>query len=322
DSTPGTGTPGTGSGSSPGTGTGSGTGSGPGSGSGATPGSGSSDPGSGSGATDPGTTDPAAPGTVDPGDSTPGTGTTDPGTDPGTTDPGTTDPGTTDPGTTDPGTTDPGTTPGTGGGAGTPPGGSGSPGTGDSGTPGAPVVVTYPEVGPFGITSISPAVVGTAGGTQVTITGTNVPDGVRVRIGDSRAATVVRSSSTSVVFVAPAVVAGVYDVHVFDATATSTVVLTDALTYVEAASGGSTPGSGAGAAPGTGSGGGSTPGPGTGSGGSSPGTGAGGGSAGGVPPVTTVGPQGQRLVRSAAFGSLGASFWTVDCSTSCRGVRL
>ncbi|WP_249523579.1 IPT/TIG domain-containing protein, partial [Modestobacter marinus] len=206
---------------------------------------------------------------------------------PGTTDPGTTDPGTPDPGSTDPGTTDPGT----------------DPAPGDS-TP--PPVVTYPEIGPFGLTSISPAVVSTAGGTRVTVTGTHVPDGVRVRIGDTREATVVSSDSTSVVFTAPALVAGVYDVTVFNPSGTESSVLADGLSYVEEpVGGGTTPDP----APGTEDG--STPAPGT-----TPGTG------GGSSVVTAVGPNGERLVRSAAFGRLGSSFWSLDCSTSCRGVLL
>ncbi|MCZ2848093.1 S8 family serine peptidase [Modestobacter sp. VKM Ac-2978] len=280
---------------------------------------GTTDPGTGGstpGTTDPGTTDPGTsdPGTTDPGTTDPGTtdpGTTDPGTtDPGTTDPGTTDPGTTEPGTTDPGTTDPGTSgPGTSDPGTTDPGTTG-PGTTDPGTtdpaPGdstpPPSVVTYPEVGPFGLTSISPAVVSTAGGTRVTVTGTNVPDGARVRIGDTREATVVSSDSTSVVFTAPELVAGVYDVFVFGPSGTESSVLADGLTYVEdPAGGGTTPGTDDGSTPDSGS---------------TPGTG------GGSSVVTAVGPNGERLVRSAAFGRLGSSFWSLDCSTSCRGVLL
>jgi hypothetical protein len=39
-------------------------------------------------------------------------------------------------------------------------------------------------------------------------------------------------------------------------------------------------------------------------------------------PITATGPAGQRLVRSARFGALPASFWSIDYSTSCRGVQL
>jgi hypothetical protein len=232
--------------------------------------------------------------------------------DPGSDDPVVDDPGTDDPGTSDPGTSDPGTGSGSGS---TPDPGSSSPGTDEPGAPSAPVVVSYPEVGPFGLTSISPAVVSTAGGTRVTITGTNVPAGVRVLIGDSRAATVVSSTSTSVVFTAPSAVAGTYDVHVFNAAGTAESVLPGGLRYVaDPGTGGTTPDAGPGSTPGTGAGGAGSdedddtttnPVP--------------GGTAG---PVTTPGPHGQRLVRSAAFGSLGASFWSVDCSSGCRGVLL
>ncbi|MCZ2815788.1 S8 family serine peptidase [Modestobacter sp. VKM Ac-2984] len=302
---------------------------------------GSTDPGTSTpGTTVPGTTDPGTPGpgTADPGTSGPGTSdpdTTGPGTDdPGTTGPGTTDPDPTDPDTTDPDTTGPGTTdpaepetsdPG-------PNPGPAEPGTSDPGTdpgttdPGTPVpgsdtgssvdpapgdttpppsVVTYPEVGPFGLTSISPAVVSTAGGTRVTVTGTNVPNGARVRIGDTREATVVSADNTSVVFTAPELVAGVYDVFVFGPSGTESSVLADGLTYVEepTSDGGtdSAPGTDDGTAPDAGS---------------TPDTG------GGSSVVTAVGPNGERLVRSAAFGRLGSSFWSLDCSTSCRGVLL
>jgi len=105
-------------------------------------------------------------------------------------------------------------------------------------------------------------------------------------------------------------------------------VLTGGLGYVDdPADGGTTPGSGSDTTPG-GSGG-STPDDGTdddsGDGADGDGTdgsdGAG-GSGGSAPPVTTVGPNGERLVRSTAFRSLGSSFWGVDCSTNCRGVML
>ena len=325
--TPGTGTdptPGTdtGSGSTPGTGTGSGstpgTGAGPtpgtGSGSGSTPGAGGGNAGESGGGSGSGDA-PDAPGAVGPGTGNPGDGTPggiDPGTDTGS--------GSTPaPGT---GTT-PGTDPGSGTGSGSTPGsGAGSsPGTGDPGTPSEPDVVNYPEVGPFGLTSISPATVGTAGGTRVTVTGTNIPDGVRVLIGDSRAASVISSTSTSVVFTAPAAVAGAYDVHVFNAAGTASSVLEKGLTYTDAPSDGTSPDTGTGT--------GATPGTGTGTGGSDDGTDDGsttdpgsGGTGGATSPVTTKGPHGQRLVRSKLFGSLGSSFWSVDCSTSCRGVLL
>jgi subtilisin family serine protease len=189
------------------------------------------------------------------------------------------------------------------------PGGSGGP------TPGGQVV--YPSVGPFGITSLSPARVGTAGGTLVTITGAALPADPRVRIGDSAAATVVRASATQVVVRVPARAAGVYDVHVFAPDGRHSV-LTAALTYTDAtggtAPGGSTPGGTGTGGPGGSSGGGSSGGTGGGNGGD--------GSAGaGSPGDVRTGPGGFRLVRSAVFSGL-RTVWSTDCSTSCRGVRI
>jgi subtilisin family serine protease len=189
------------------------------------------------------------------------------------------------------------------------PGGSGGP------TPGGQVV--YPSVGLFGITSLSPARVGTAGGTLVTITGAALPADPRVRIGDSAAATVVRASATQVVVRVPARAAGVYDVHVFAPDGRHSV-LTAALTYTDAtggtAPGGSTPGGTGTGGPGGSSGGGSSGGTGGGNGGD--------GSAGaGSPGDVRTGPGGFRLVRSAVFSGL-RTVWSTDCSTSCRGVRI
>lgn len=322
-STPDTGTD-AGDGSGTGTG-GTGTG-GTGTGGSGTGGSGDSGTGgSGDGSTEPGAggsgSSPDAPATAPPGTSTPGTGdsgtggTGGPGTG-GTGDGTDSTPGTTPDGATTPGT-DTGTTPGTDTGTtpGTVPGttpGTSSPDTG-SGDGSTPDVVTYPEVGTFGLTSISPSVVSTAGGTRVTVTGTNLPDDVRVRIGDTRAATVLRADGTSVEFDAPSLVAGSYDVWVFSAGGAASSVLTDGLRYVDdPADGGTTPStgdSGSGSDGGTGDG-------------TSPDEGTDGAGGGVRTPVTAVGPNGERLVRSAAFRSLGASFWSLDCSTSCRGVLL
>jgi Subtilase family/IPT/TIG domain len=182
-------------------------------------------------------------------------------------------------------------------------------GSGDSGgtVPGGEVV--YPSVGPFGITSLSPARVGTAGGTLVTITGTALPDDPRVRIGDSAAATVVRASAAQVVVRVPARAAGVYDVHVF-APDDRHSVLTAALTYTDS-TGGTAPG---GTTPG-GTGGGS------GSSGSGDGSGGDGSAGAGDPADVRTGPGGLRLVRNAVFSGL-RTVWSTDCSTSCRGVRV
>ena len=110
--------------------------------------------------------------------------------------------------------------------------------------PAGPVVstggsTTYPGVGHFRVTAISPSTVSTAGGTEVTITGTGITAGARVRVGESAAATVLRSSSTSLTFRSPALVAGVYEVSLFSASGLESSVMPGGLTYVAA---GTTPG--------------------------------------------------------------------------------
>jgi len=140
----------------------------------------------------------------------------------------------------------------------------------------------------------------------VTITGTAIPAGARVRIGQSAAATVSTSSTTHLVFRTPALVAGTYDVHVFNAAGTVSTVLQGALTYVGAA--GSTTSAPAATSSAT-----STP---TRSAGSAP------SSSATAPPAAATwvtGPHGERLVRSALFRSLQPTIWRVDCSTSCSG---
>ncbi|WP_116450799.1 S8 family serine peptidase [Blastococcus litoris] len=292
-------------------------------------------PGGGTMPTTPGTTDPGttAPGTPTPGTTTPGTttpGTTTPGTTtpggstPGGSTPGSTSPGGSTPGSTTPGTPTPGTTTPGGSTPGTAPGGS-TPGTTDPGTttPGAPTpgTTTYPEVGVFRITSLSPDVVDSAGGTVVTITGLALPANPTIRIGATTTATVVTSTTTRVTFRVPARVAGVYDVSVFAPDGRSTV-LSNALTYADAvgtAPGGSTPG---GTTPGGGTTptapGGTTPGGGTPPGGTTPGGGA---TPPDTGPVVRTGPSGERLVRSAKFDAL-RSIWSMDCSSSCTGVAV
>jgi hypothetical protein len=207
--------------------------------------------------------------------------------------------------------------------------------------------VSFPGTGVFGITSMSPSTVDTAGGTLVTITGTALPSNPRVLVGASATASVVSSSPTSVSFRAPARTAGGYDVHVF-ATDGTEQVLTGALTYVDGAAGGGsgtgsgTPGTGTGTGgtgtPGTGTGGTGTgtggtgtgtggtgtgtgtPGTGTGTGTGGPGSGSSGGP-GSTAPVVVTGPGGERLVRTTKFSALGA-IWSMDCSTSCSGVAI
>jgi serine protease len=226
-----------------------------------------------------------------------GSGT--PGTATGTAGPGT---GTAGPGT---GTAGPATG-GSGTGSGNDPGSAAGPSSGPgpgpgSGTGGAPTAVvggtvTFPGTGAFGITAMTPATVDVAGGSVVTVTGTALPAGPRVRVGDSATATVVSASSTSLTFRAPTRVAGPYDVHVFAPDGTESVL--PALTYVAAA--------------------------GTGRGAGDPGTGTGGSGSGGpgnAGPVVAPGPGGERLVRTTAFAALGA-IWSVDCSASCSGIAI
>lgn len=207
--------------------------------------------------------------------------------------------------------------PGTGGGSGNGSGdsgeeaGGGSPdeGAGDDGGE-----ISYPGVRPFLITSISPARVGVAGGTLVTITGNALPIDPTVRIGDSATATVVRSSVTELSFRAPARIADSYDVNVF-ARDGREWTLEDALTYVPDAPAGSDEGSGGdsgGSNGGSGGSGGGTDDPGDGSDGDS-GSGSGG--------SATTGPSGEPLVRTSKFAAVG-SLWSMDCSVSCTGVAI
>ncbi|MGY1732913.1 S8 family serine peptidase [Geodermatophilus sp. SYSU D01045] len=303
------------------------------------PGAGSPAPGTGSPAPGTGTPRPSTPGTPTPGTLPPGTptpGTPTPGTSgPGTTAPGTPAPGGSAPGTPAPGASTPGaSTPGASAPGATAPGtpapgastpdtpapGSGTPAPGTPApttpapttpapgapAPGAPAPdlggrTDYPRVGPFRLTSISPARVGTAGGTRVVVTGEAIPAGARVRVGATTAATVTAVSATGLSFTTPARVAGSYDVWVFAPDGTSTV-LTAGLTYVDAASAPTRPATGT--QPGT-----------------QPGT----------RPVATpspagdrivTGPHGERLVRTARFTALGAAVWGIDCTRSCSGLAV
>jgi hypothetical protein len=166
----------------------------------------------------------------------------------------------------------------------------------------------YPEVGPFGLTSISPARVSSAGGTLVTITGTALPEGALVRIGDTTAVPVRSLTPTRLTFTTPALVAGTYDVHVIAPDRVTVSRLDDALTFVDVERG---------EQPGTG-----TPEP-----GDDPGTGLppdpeDGRETDDTPEQVVTGPGGQRLVSSALFRSLPRSVWDLDCSIACSGVPL
>lgn len=307
--TPGTTTPGTTTpGTTPGD-TGAGTGPQPGTRSPSTPGG----PTAGSGGT-PAPTTPGAPST------------------PGTPAPGTPAPGTPTPGT--PGTApgDPAPAPGTGGGGTTPSAPAPStpapsapapstpapwipapstpaPSTPAPSTPGDDTT-TYPSVGAFGITSLSPDTVSVDGGTLVTVTGTALPARPQILIGGTARAVVVTESATRVQFRVPARTAGVYDVTVFAPDGRSTV-LAGGLTYraavppTEGTPGTGTTPPGGDTTPGTTAP--TTPAPGPGTRGSESG------------PVVRTGPSGERLVRSATFSAL-RGIWSVDCASSCTGV--
>jgi serine protease len=345
DSTPGTSTPGTSTPSTPTPSTPT-----PGTPTPSTPAPGGSTPGGGS----PGGTTLPATGTITmprsstpsgPGTSTPGDGSTPGGSTPGERAPSTPGgstpdgsmPGGSTPGSSTPDTTAPGgSTPGGSAPGGSTPDGSTprttAPGTPDPQGP-VPGTTTYPRVGVFSITSLSPNVVDVAGGTTVTITGLALPAGPTVRVGATARATVVSATTTRLTFRVPARVAGVYDVWVFAPDGRSTQ-LSDALTYA-AAIGGTEPGDdGAGSppdgstpespTPGT-TPGGPTP-DGSSPGGPTPGGTAPGGAtpespASGATPVVRSGPAGERLVRSARFAGLRA-IWSLDCSSSCTGVAI
>jgi serine protease len=180
-------------------------------------------------------------------------------------------------------------------------GNAGSPTTSasSSATPGPGGTINYPAVGSFGLTSISPSRVGVAGGTPVTITGTAIPSGVRVRIGDSAEGDVVTSSTTRVVFTAPARAAGTYDVHVFGPNGTESV-LPGGLTYLAASGTPSSSASPTSTSPTSSSSATSTA----------------------AAPTWRTGPHGERLVRSDLFRSLAPGIWKVNCASACSGIAV
>jgi serine protease len=142
----------------------------------------------------------------------------------------------------------------------------------------------------------------------VTITGTAIPANPLVLVGSSGSATVVRSSSTELVFTAPRLAAGTYDVTVFAQNRVTSDVLADGLVYlaVDGGSGPDQPDQSADPAPG----------------GQPPAS----GQPDGDEPVGVqrefVGPNGERLVRSDLFASLGRSIWRLNCSVSCAGLAV
>jgi len=150
--------------------------------------------------------------------------------------------------------------------------------------------------------------VSVSGGTRVTVSGTAIPAGARVRVGLTASAVVSSSSTTGLVFTTPALVAGTYDVYVFDAAGSVSSVLRGGLTYLDAGGSAPTtaaPSSGAGSAPSS-------------SAGSAPSSTA----PSAATPTWVTGKHGQRLVRSALFSSLQPSIWKVSCPSACSGIAV
>ncbi|MFD0485479.1 S8 family serine peptidase [Kineococcus sp. GCM10028916] len=100
-----------------------------------------------------------------------------------------------------------------------------------------PTTTTFPGTGRFVVTSLSPATVSTAGGTMVTIQGTDLDQVGAVRIGDAVTAEIVNAYPTQLQVRVPARIAGRYDVTLFQrgsADLNNASVLPQALTYVDA----------------------------------------------------------------------------------------
>ena len=79
-------------------------------------------------------------------------------------------------------------------------------------------------------TSVSPSVIGLAGGTILTITGANFYSGASVKIGGTSCSSLSVLSSTSITCTAPAHIAGNYDLVIMNAD-TQSVTATSAMTY-------------------------------------------------------------------------------------------
>jgi serine protease len=136
------------------------------------------------------------------------------------------------------------------------------------------------------------------GGTRVTITGTAIPANAVVRIGPNTHAVVSTVSTTRLVFIAPALVAGTYDVVVSLPGGGKSATLTGGLTYLANSS---TPSSSAGS--------------------TAPSSAPSAGPTTGAPatPTWVTGPHGERLVRSTLFRSLAPAIWKVNCASACSG---
>ncbi|WP_157943887.1 IPT/TIG domain-containing protein [Blastococcus atacamensis] len=229
--------------------------------------------------------------------------------------PGTPAPGVPAPGAPEPGTPGPTTPAPTAPAPGTPEPGAETPEGSAPASPAVPGTTTYPEVSAFRITSLSPNVVDTAGGTLVTVSGLALPIAPTVRIGQTATADVVQSTTTRLVFRVPARVAGPYDVSVYAQDGRS-AVLSNALTYVEEVGSGPGTTTPAPPAPEDGSSGPTTPD--TPPGGTSPDDTS---TPPAAAPTVRTGSSGERLVRSDRFSALG-SIWSLNCSASCTGVAI
>jgi formylglycine-generating enzyme required for sulfatase activity len=94
-------------------------------------------------------------------------------------------------------------------------------------------VARAPQAQPPALTSIAPASGATSGGTQITLTGTNLSRATSVTVGGVAATSVQLVSPTIVTAITPAGTAGVYDISV--ATPYGTATLSNAFTYFEPA---------------------------------------------------------------------------------------
>lgn len=81
------------------------------------------------------------------------------------------------------------------------------------------------------VTSVSPTGGPPAGGTTVTITGTNMGSATAVKFGATNAASIVSNTATQIVAVSPAGASGQVDVKVTNAGGTSATVAGDKFTY-------------------------------------------------------------------------------------------
>lgn len=175
----------------------------------------------------------------------------------------------------------------------------------------------------FGITSLTPNVVSTAGGDLVSLTGSALPTGVSVLVGGAPVTVLPGNSTSQLVFRTNPSAAGRYDVAVYAVPGTASQVLSGALTVQSAAGGAvprassaptNSPSSGSG---GSGSGGATSP-------SSSPTAGATSAPTGAATPsgpVTAVGPSGLRLVASTELDGLTDAVWAAAvCAGTCTAI--